>query len=307
MNYRGLFMLFILLKALPSFAQRTDTIKIFYPINKFALSANDRLKINALVDSLHNNDTVRVLGYADYLGNREDNLVLSHNRAETIKKYMLSLKAGLSIRTDGKGEIDATSGRSTDGEPLNRRVDIIRTVPLKASPKTRSVERSVNKPPVIKADPVRPATELAENDSIPKDDRSFNDKINGLDKLEPGSSLSLEELTFQMGRHYLNPESVTYLNTLLGALKKHKNIVFQILGHVCCEYSTNDGYDRDTQEDKLSENRAKFIYDYFIKKGISRSRMTYKGLGGSKPKVWPETNWHDRYVNRRVEILIVSK
>ncbi len=50
----------------------------------------------------------------------------------------------------------------------------------------------------------------------------------------------------------------------------------------------------------MSVARAKFVYDYFIKNGVDKSRMSYEGLahkfplGGSADK------------DRRVEILIVS-
>ena len=50
----------------------------------------------------------------------------------------------------------------------------------------------------------------------------------------------------------------------------------------------------------LSVARAKYVYDYFIEKGIDKSRMSYEGLAHSFPLGGSDDK------NRRVEILIVS-
>jgi len=281
MNYKPFLLSLLLLKAFPSFALSTDTVKIFYGIDKYGLSVNDKIKIRSLVDSLKVTDTVKVLGYADYLGNGKDNLVLSANRASTIKNYILSLRKTPVIITEGKGEISSGTKRSGNGEPQNRRVDIIKT--SQASDKQTLIEISN------------------------LEERAFKDKINNLARLGVGSSLSLEELTFQAGRHVLNREAVPYAAILLDYLKKHGSISFVILGHICCDDKNEDTFDIDSKDYKLSTNRAKVIYDYFLKNGIKAERMTFRGLGSSKPKVWPEKTGYDKYLNRRVEILITGK
>lgn len=257
-----------------------DTVKIFYGINKYVLSPADKLKINNMVDSLSATDTVKILGYADYLGNGKDNLVLSANRAGTIKNYILSLHKNPVIIAEGKGQVNTTRQPSTDGEPINRRVDIIKA----SVPDKRMMARIMT-----------------------LEGRAFKDKINNLGRLGVGSSLSLEELTFQAGRHVLNPEAEPFVDILVDYLKKHNNISFEILGHICCDDKNEDTYDIDSRDYKLSTNRAKMIYDYFLKNGIKAERMTFKGLGSSKPKVWPEKTGYDKYLNRRVEILITAK
>jgi len=97
------------------------------------------------------------------------------------------------------------------------------------------------------------------------------------------------------------------VDTLLTYLKSHINLVFEIQGHICCVINEGDSQDYDTGQNGLSTNRAKAIYDYFSQNGINTRRMSYKGLGSSDPKVWPELSEHDRYLNRRVEILVISK
>jgi outer membrane protein OmpA-like peptidoglycan-associated protein len=313
MNYKPFFILLFFLKSFTAAAMGNDTLKIFYDINKYELSAADKLKIETMADSLHVTDTIRVFGYADYLGNSKDNIILSVRRAEAIKNYLLSLNKSLVVLTDGKGEVEATAPRSSAGEPVNRRVDIIK--PDKPQPKKLIAELPKNKPverkiktPEVKPDSTHRITpEILPTEPVSKNGGSFRERLNDLGKLDIGSSISFEELTFQPGRHFLNPEAVAYVNTLLKYLKKHNNIVFEIIGHICCDDDHKDGIDFDTGEYTLSTNRAKFIYDYFLSKGISADRMTYKGTGGSKPKIYPERTEHDRYLNRRVELLIVGK
>ena len=75
---------------------------------------------------------------------------------------------------------------------------------------------------------------------------------------------------------------------------------FVIQGHVCCTEGRLDAVDKKTNMRNLSVARAKYVYDYFIEKGINKSRMSYEGLAHSFPLGGSDDK------NRRVEILIVS-
>ena len=68
-----------------------------------------------------------------------------------------------------------------------------------------------------------------------------------------------------------------------------------------------DGMDGQTWTSNLSVNRAKAIYDYLIEQGIAASRLSYKGLGNTQPKRFPERTPLDEQANRRVEVRIVKK
>jgi outer membrane protein OmpA-like peptidoglycan-associated protein len=296
LSYKPILVLIILFKALSSFAVGADTLKIFYDINKYGLSDTDKSSINALVGSIGNKDTVKIFGYADYLGDEDDNLELSFSRAKTIKAYLLTLNKDFTIITAGEGELPAGRKRSVEGDPNSRRVDIVK-IKFGGMYPTQS-------PPQSNASQAPRRTTLTTG---PADKRPFEAKINDLANLKPGSSLNLPEITFQPGRHFLNTASVPMVDTLLRYLRKHKNLVFEIRGHICCVLDDGDSYDPDSRSFVLSANRAKYIYDYFVTNGISPSRMTYKGLGSSDPKVWPEFSENDRALNRRVEIVIINK
>jgi len=88
------------------------------------------------------------------------------------------------------------------------------------------------------------------------------------------------------------------LENIANALLERQDIYFTIQGHVCCTQFSRDAVDRKTKLQNLSEARAKVVYDYFAKKGISKKRMRYIGLRRKFPL------GGDPKFDRRVEIVI---
>lgn len=319
MKIKIILLLLIVLKALPSLASKTDTIKLYYAIDRYELSPENKTKLDVLKVLLPDSARIEILGYADYLGTGRHNIILSQNRAETARQYILGLNNKLVVTLSGKGTVQSKADRSPDGEPSSRRVDVIyeiKKLPVMVKKTVPQVNKSTplqDNKPVMAASPVKKRDTVAARPKAvvvvdsPSVHVSFNERVNNLKDAKVGSSISFEELTFQPGRHFLNPEAVRYLNTILKYMQKHTNITFEILGHICCEVDGRDGQDYDTGGYVLSVNRAKFIYDYFIEKGIDAKRMSYKGLASTRQKVFPERSEHDRYLNRRVEFLITGK
>lgn len=277
MKVKLVFLLLIALRTAPVFASNPDTVRLYYKIAEYELSAGNQVKLDSLCKSFKGVDNLHITGFADYLGTGPDNIVLSQKRADIVAAYIKS-HIDLVITADGKAVEMTTTKKGPLGDPFNRRVDIVINKIVRT--------KGVTQPPL-------PAPQ-------------FTDKIANLSHIDVGGSLALEELTFQSARHFLNPECEPNLKILLNYLKQHDNISFEIQGHICCDNGP-DGMDIDARDYKLSVNRAKFIYDYFVKNGIDAKRMTYKGLGSSKPKVFPELTDHDKYLNRRVELLITHK
>lgn len=299
-------LLLLLLKSVQSLASGVDTLKLYYPIDKYELSAENKAKLEGLNKLLADSAAISVTGYADYLGTSSHNIILSRNRAETVKAYLLTLKETFAVSTGGMGAVKSSTEKSVMGEPSNRRVDVIYEV-KKPLAMTKPIPATAPVVPVTKRDSVPARPKQAITVDTTREPASFNARLNNLKDAKVGSSISFEELTFQPGRHFLNPEAVRYLITILKFMQKHTNVTFQIIGHICCETDGRDGEDYDSGGYVLSVNRAKFIYDYFIEKGIAANRMTYKGVGSTRQKVFPERTEHDRYLNRRVEFLITGK
>lgn len=94
-------------------------------------------------------------------------------------------------------------------------------------------------------------------------------------------------------------DSIKEIKTLLATLKKYPDLKLEIGGHT----------DRSGNEDKnktLSKKRAKFIYDFLIKKGISKEQLTFTGYGSSMP-AYSNSTKSGRNANRRIEIRVLSK
>ena len=64
-----------------------------------------------------------------------------------------------------------------------------------------------------------------------------------------------------------------------------------------------DSNGTDEYNQTLSLNRAKVVFNWFIKHGINKSRMSYQGYSFHKPVSTNDTD-EGRQLNRRTEIKI---
>lgn len=119
-----------------------------------------------------------------------------------------------------------------------------------------------------------------------------------LDKIKVGSKVMLNNIFFDTNRYELLPASMVELNILTELLKTNPHMVIEIQGH-----TDNVGEEKDNQ--KLSENRAKAVYDYLINNGIDKKQLHYKGYGETQPAFDNQTE-EGRQKNRRTEFLIVK-
>jgi len=73
--------------------------------------------------------------------------------------------------------------------------------------------------------------------------------------------------------------------------------LLQIVGHANQHRTKSVAYTKS-----LSVARAKYVYNYFVKKGVDKSKLTYTGVGNDEP----DANLsHDN--NRRVTFKLVQK
>jgi outer membrane protein OmpA-like peptidoglycan-associated protein len=114
-----------------------------------------------------------------------------------------------------------------------------------------------------------------------------------------GSSIVLRNVFFDTGKSTLRPESFTELDRLVKLLQDVPNMRIEVSGH-----TDNKGGAEMNQ--KLSEARAKAVFDYLVSKGIKAERMEFKGYGMDKPMDTNETD-QGRQNNRRTEFKILSK
>ena len=226
------------------------------------VSSIEKNRLVSFVISLSEEElsSIEIYGFCDDVGASSYNLTLSQKRAEEIKKILLSNEIN-------KGKITNVDGK---GELLLKTVKT--TSPERIRALNRKVEITVSFSPLEKV-AKRPFVK--------------------------GNSLVIENLLFLTGYSYLTPGSKKSLDVVF---EKIKNLPFSFIvqGHVCCTYGQTDAVDRATKKRDLSVVRAKFVYDYFIRKGVDPKRMSFEGLGHRFPL------GGSAEADRRVEILITS-
>ncbi|MFO0479374.1 MAG: OmpA family protein, partial [Bacteroidota bacterium] len=112
-----------------------------------------------------------------------------------------------------------------------------------------------------------------------------------------GEKVSLKNIFFENGKSYILPESFPELNKLAQYLIRNPIMEVQINGH-----SDNAGSKFKNQ--RLSEQRAREVFEYLIKKGV-QNKLYFKGFGSSLPIASNETE-DGKAKNRRVEFEIIK-
>lgn len=265
------------------YAQKTDTIRLYYDLNVFELNSLNKNKIDSLLSNKKVKDSISIFGYADYLGSNKYNFELSEKRAIIVKNYMVDKGFKQSIKyCIGKGELIKIKTETA----ADRKVEII----------------VFSKPDIPNITPPKPITEKP---IISKDtSMTFN-----ADSLTAGKNVVLVGLHFKKGTDELLNESYPELDKLYKSLKENPTMIIEIQGHICCELITYPGFNpsKSGMGEELSTKRAKKVYDYLVKRGIDKKRMSYQGYGGTKPLIRIENGIDDANKNRRVEIKVIKQ
>ncbi|MFY8067130.1 MAG: OmpA family protein [Flavobacterium sp.] len=270
-----LFFLFFLLFSVVSFAQEEEEVhSIFFEFDKFNLKTEQADAVVAFVSKIDTAriESVQIFGYCDDRGKDQYNYTLSTNRANTVKDKLIEkgIKSKIIITLEGKGRIMLDEDMQTnipEARSKNRRVDVV-----------------VNFKPIVIEDLKIPGVY-----STIKKDRIVGDRI------------YLDHVLFERGSSQLTYKAKKELDRIALELHKYKNIHFEIQGHVCCTPTfQKEAVDRDTKKRELSINRAKRVYNYFLMKRISKTRMTFKGYGNTQSLKKGST------LDRRVELLITK-
>ncbi len=267
--------LLFLLFSVVSFAQEDEEVhSIFFEFDKYNLKEEQANAVVAFVSKIDTSriESVQIFGYCDDRGKDQYNYTLSTNRANTVKNKLIErgIKSKIIITLEGKGRIMLDEDMQTnvpEARSKNRRVDVV-----------------VNFKPVVIEDLKIPGVY-----SSIKKDRIVGDRI------------YLDHVLFERGSSQLSYKGKKELDRIALELHKYKNIHFEIQGHVCCTPTfQKEAIDRDTKKRELSINRAKRVYNYFLMKRISKTRMSFKGYGNTQSLKKGST------LDRRVELLITK-
>ena len=121
------------------------------------------------------------------------------------------------------------------------------------------------------------------------------------DPLDPSDDIASIDLEIQFGFNSKVLSEVAIMK-LYGVLPKAKEILretnasIEIQGH-----SDNTG--SDAANLKISEARAKAVYDWLLENGLDQSRLRYKGYGKTNPR-YSNSTQEGRDKNRRIEFFV---
>jgi outer membrane protein OmpA-like peptidoglycan-associated protein len=105
------------------------------------------------------------------------------------------------------------------------------------------------------------------------------------------------QVTFVRNQEDLTIETQSALSDLASVLKAHPKFVVRINGHTCWIGDLEDNQN-------LSEQRAKIVYDFLIGKGVSSGQIEYRGYGELAPVATNRTK-EGRLRNRRVDFTVL--
>lgn len=119
-----------------------------------------------------------------------------------------------------------------------------------------------------------------------------------LQPVSVGEIITLRNIFFESASSEILPESAVELNKLYELLHNNPSMKVAVKGHT-------DAIGTETDNQRLSENRATAVVAYLSDRGITTDRMTAVGLGESAPVAENDTD-AGRALNRRTEIEIIS-
>ena len=108
----------------------------------------------------------------------------------------------------------------------------------------------------------------------------------------------LKKIFFRTGSARIRRRSFVVLDQVAQVMKSASHIKVRVEGH------TDNVGDKDYNL-RLSKERARSVYNYLVKKGISKDRLSSEGYGMNNPLV-PNNSRKNRAKNRRVQFTIVK-
>ena len=259
-----------------AFSQKDLTHEVYFDTDKYDVPNTEENRLLLFISTLIDIDieSISIFGFCDDRGADTYNLILSQQRADAIKAIFANneISETLITNVDGKGEIllkIVAEENLLKIRGLNRKVEVI------VKPKPPKVKKVLEKKTPQEKDVVDQIKESAKGDKI-----------------------LFKNILFKTGYPTVTSDSKKTLESIAKALLERDDIYFTIQGHVCCTQFSRDAMNRKTKKRNLSEARAKYVYDYFAKKGINKKRMRHIGMRRKFPL------GGDPQFDRRVEILI---
>lgn len=118
-----------------------------------------------------------------------------------------------------------------------------------------------------------------------------------LNKIVVNKAIEIKDIFYDYNKYNIRPDAAVRLDTLVQTLVDNPKISVELSSHT-------DQRGKDAYNLKLSQQRAQAAVDYIVSKGISRSRITAKGYGETRPIVANPKSEADYQKNRRTEFKV---
>lgn len=117
--------------------------------------------------------------------------------------------------------------------------------------------------------------------------------------IKVGANYTIDNINFETNSYLLTRQSVMILEEFIIFLKENPTVKIEIHGHT-------DNVGDASINIKLSNDRAKSVFDYLIFEDIAPERISYKGFGSNIP-IASNASETGRLKNRRTEFKIIQR
>lgn len=118
-----------------------------------------------------------------------------------------------------------------------------------------------------------------------------------LNKIVVNKAIEVKDIFYDYDKSNIRPDAAIRLDTLVQLLQDNPKINIELSSHT-------DQRGKDAYNLKLSQRRAESAVAYIVSKGISKSRITAKGYGETRPIVTNPKSEADYQRNRRTEFKV---
>lgn len=144
--------------------------------------------------------------------------------------------------------------------------------------------------------PISNSIDLRKEDTIVKVENDIS-LVSYEQMIEDGLAVPINNLFFNTGKSDLLPYSIPELRRVAEIIKS-KNLTVEIAGHT-------DNVGDDAMNQRLSEQRAESVKNFFVGEGCNPAKLKTVGYGSTRPVASNKTE-EGRKQNRRVEIKFVG-
>lgn len=319
--------------------QLVHSDRVYFDFGKYDLRPKGDSTLQAILEKYGENDElyIHITAHTDAIGTNENNQILSNNRGNTVKTFLI--EKGWpedQIQVNKYGEEQPVAENETDdGRQKNRRatIDVFRKevfVTVKGLVKDKETGKSLCAKVILKGKDLLDSTRT---DSFGRFSFTIpNDKVVGIDifskgyfyenkmfkaqagKMPPleielppakkGEIADIKDLFYVGNQAVLLEKSEPVLPKILTFMQVNPNMKIEIAGHV--NVPNRPAVSKDSWEFNLSVNRAKLVYNYLINNGISADRLSYQGYGNYEMRFPRAISEEKQAQNRRVEIRVLE-